>query len=572
MATSSPATLTFREWLAKFPRVPDSNGQLRSLLVYPALDGFVDAYDARDPLTGLSRFTELGLFLIKKAGKSTMAGALVDYELVAGTEPDREIIIVASDLAQSKDIVFASAVRFVRRHPWLSKHVKVLSRELVYRQTVTDPRTGGRHVQEHVARAVPARDARSLHGVNPCLVVIDEAWAQNDYAVIEALAPSPTRRVSRTVYCTYAGLRSSMHAGNPLWDLWQRWQRGDDPGLHVTYVGGPEGWRSVPWIKPSFIESQRRKFAAVPSKFRRLWLNEWTVDDTGSFLTGEEIAAAVDDTLIEPERGEAGIAYTVGVDLGLTHDWSAVVVSHVATDHRLVVDAVRFWRGTRQRPVSIAAVEEELVAISKRFRIARTVMDMWQSAYLRDRLEQRGVPNCFMVAVDPSRLDRMATLLKRTFSARQIRLPRHPQLVEQLETIVGAEQKRRDLVRFTSGAGQEAGRHDDIVVALCLSMESQTQDIGRAQLPQAFNSCYRASSVPMDMLKCYLFGGSMPGVGGDPSCKACPGHRYVKEHYAKFVEGGGEAIGLRRYRQLQVLDNDWVSVVLANRDGELMGL
>jgi hypothetical protein len=559
---ATPARLSTPEFFAKFLRVPDG-GRLLSLQLHAAQLAALDAWDLLDPQTGLPVYDAHLWAWIKKAGKSATAGGLVLKELVDGIGEDREIIIVASDFEQSKNVTFASAVRYVRRHAWLTKRIRLLGHELIYGQTVTDPRTGGRHLQEHIVREVPARDARSLHGVNPVLVVVDEAWAQNDYGVLEALAPSPTRRVSRTLFCSYAGLRSQMREGNPLWDLWQRWKAATDPRLFVSYIGGPDGWRSIPWIKPSFIESQRRKFASVPSKYRRLWENQWASGDEGSFLSGEEIHAAIDPELSEPAHGLPGIAYTLGVDLGLTFDWSALVLTHISSDHKLTVDAVRFWRGTRSRPVSIMAVEDEIVALSKRFHIGRVVLDQWQAAQLSERLGQRGVRDVFTVAVDPSRLDRLATLLKRSFSARQIRIPRHPELLEQLETIISIEQKRRDLVRFTSGAGQDAGGHDDIVIALALAMEPQSHDIGRAALPATFNQCYRAASVrSFSPLQCFLVGGSeanyIPPGNSDPSCAACPGWIYARQAFRDYKDRGGENIDIRTWRRRFVIDNEFV--------------
>lgn len=349
-----PPPLSTRALFDKFLRVPEG-GRLVRVRLYPEQERVLDAWDALDPLTGLPLYPEVALLWMKKAGKSTIGAGLVLAELVAGTDPDREIIVVASDFAQSKDIVFASAVRFVRRDPWLTKHVRVLNSELVYKQTITDHATGGRHTEDHIVRAVPSRDARSLHGANQTLTCFDEFHSANDYATVEALAPSPTRRCSRTLYTTYVGLRSQQREGVPIWDLWHRWQEGTSPSLFVSYIGGPDGWKLVPWIKPSFIETQRKRFAAVPSKFKRLWQNEWSAGDEGSFLTGEEIHSAIDLTLGEPAQGTPGISYTIGVDLGLTFDWSAVVLSHIGHDHKLVVDAVRYWRGTRARPVSIVS-------------------------------------------------------------------------------------------------------------------------------------------------------------------------------------------------------------------------
>lgn len=570
--SSEPSPLLTRAFFDRFLRVPDG-GRFVPMSLHPEQLRVLTLWDELDE-DGRPRYDEACLFWAKKCGKSSTGAGLVLAGLVAGQgAADREIILTASDLQQSKDIVFATCVRFVRRNAWLSKHVRILSHELLYKQTIIDPATGGRHVQEHVARSVPGRDARSQHGADPWLVVFDELHTQSDYSMLEALAASPARSSSRRLFLSYAGLRHQRHEGIPIHDYWNRAKAGTDPRLLASFIEGEQGWRSIPWITERFIEGQRRQFAAVPSKFRRLWLNEWTSDDTGTFLTGEEIAAAIDPTLTEPERGEPGISYFLGCDLGLTFDWSALCLTHVGSDHKLIVDAVRFWRGTRQRPVQLSIIEDEIIALSHRFKIARCVLDLWQSHYLSERLTIRGLINNFTVAVDPHRLDSMATALKRVLAARQIRIPKHPpELTEQLETITGVEQKRRDLIRFTSGSGSDAGKHDDIIVSLGLSMESQTEQIGRAQLPLNFTQCYRAGTVKMDICSCYLFNGPMPAVSGDLSCQACPGHRYVKEQYRKHLEAGGEAVGIRSYRQAHVLDNQWVAVVRANRDVQWMGL
>jgi hypothetical protein len=248
-------------------RIPDTHTrQLVPLKLHAEQARVVAAWDARGD-DGLPLYDEYALLWIKKAAKSTTAAGLVLAELVGGPESDREITIVASDFAQSKDVTFAAACRFVRRHPWLSKHIKVTTNSLVYRETCTDARTGGRHVEEHIVRAVPARDAKSLHGGNDTLTVFDEYWTQADYGLVEALARSSARRCPRIIEATYAGLKSMARPSVPAFDLWQRWQRGDDPRLFVSFIGGPDGWRLVPWITERLIESERRRFAAVPSKF-----------------------------------------------------------------------------------------------------------------------------------------------------------------------------------------------------------------------------------------------------------------------------------------------------------------
>lgn len=217
---------------------PNGAGRLVPMTVYPAIRPLFDAYDARDPLTGLLRFDRLGVLVPKKFGKTAIGGAAALHELVNGTEPDREVIMVASDLEQSRALGFNTAVRFAHRQPWINKHVRVTTNTIVYKEVIVDPVTGGRHVQEHIIRAVPGRDARSLHGVNPSLVIFDEYWTHSDYAVVEALAPSPARKVSRQLFLTYAGLRSQMREGNLLFASIQEW----DSASRVGRSRFPQRW------------------------------------------------------------------------------------------------------------------------------------------------------------------------------------------------------------------------------------------------------------------------------------------------------------------------------------------
>lgn len=547
--------LTARRVFTKLLRVPDPmTRKLAPLVLHPEQERVLDAWDQVEG--GRYVYDELGLLWAKKCGKSTTIAGLVIAELVGGAEPDREIVIVASDWAQSKDITFASAARFARRHPWLTKNLKVGQSEIVYRETITDERTGGKHVEDHIVRAVPARDARSLHGSNASLTVIDELWTQNNYDVIEALARSPARLHPRVLYATYAGLRSMQRVGVPCWDLWQRWKSGDHPGLFVSYIGGEDGWRSIPWISERFLAAERRRFAAVPSKFTRLYLNQWSAGDEGAFLTSDEIADATDATLIEPDCAAPGVQYSVGVDLGLTHDFTGIVVSHVNAVGHLQVDAVRVWRGTKSRPVDLTDVEREIRSLAWRFKCAVHI-DQWQGALMRQRLEQQSV-TARVHTIESAKLDGYASLVKSLFVARQIKIPAEPTLIEQLETLEGEEQKRRDRVRFTA-RGQA---HDDLVVALCLSTESfvhwKAQDgrvsvgytgLGRPVVAE-IDTCRAAEMVRAQT--CPLYDAPSAHVG----CAKCPAYTSAVERYEAYLaEPGAEFLTLRAFVTLYMRPN-----------------
>lgn len=100
------------------------------------------------------------------------------------------------------------------------------------------------------------------------------------------------------------------------------------------------------------------------------------------------------------------------------------------------------------------------------------------------------------VAVTPAILDAMATSLKGAFPTRLVRIPNHPELVEQLENLQGVEQRRRDLVRFEAGKGAGAAGHHDLVFALSLSAEHHETRVGRTVLTASFRSCNHAALVP----------------------------------------------------------------------------
>jgi phage terminase large subunit-like protein len=536
--------LTARQLFEQVLRVPQRGRRtLGPLTLHAEQARLIDAWDAVDA-DGRPIYDELFCYWQKKTGKSTTTGGLVLHELIAGRESDREILLVSSDLDQSKDITFASVVRFVDRHPWLRQHVTCGRTEVRFKETLIDPQTGGRHIEEHLIRAIPARDAKSLHGSNATLTTFDEYWTQSGYDVVEALGRSPARQHPRVLYASYAGLRSSQHAGNPLWDLHQRWKRGDDPRLFVSYIGGSDGWRSVPWLTEAFMEQERRRFEAVPSKFRRLYQNEWASSDEGTFLTASEIADATDAALpVEPIR-QLGMTYSIGGDLGLTHDLTAIALSHVDLAGRVVVDAVRSWQGTRATPVDLIAVEAVLADWARRFDAA-IHLDQWQGAFLAQRLQASGV-RVTTHTIETARLDNYASLLKTLFKNRYVRIPGHPTLIEQLETIEGEELARRDRVRFTSGPGG----HDDLVMAICLSVESfvrelrgpdntmqlafESRTIGRQRM-EDITSCRAWVMNPRSHGQCPLINNGSANTG----CAKCAAFASTERAHQEYLAGGG---------------------------------
>ena len=166
--------------------------------------------------------------------------------------------------------------------------------------------------------------------------------------------------------------------------------------------------------------------------------------------------------------------------------------------------------------------------------------------------------------ITSQKLDELATTLKKVFSHRQIRLPRHRELVEQLETLELVE-RRRDLVQFQP----THGRHDDLPFALALAVSSVSRDVGRVTLPATFNACYReqSSSGSFWADSCFLLGGpSAPYIpSGDPSCTACPGWQGLKAARQRHRETGGEPCDLRTFVAYFIQPNAFQNRMWARR-------
>lgn len=562
--------LTLRQFIKTFIRVPDDAGALVPLRFHPAQEQVIAAVDRHDPVTGRRPYRTVLISWPKKAGKSTTAAAIALWELFADTAngPDREIIIIASDLAQSRDVVFQQCVRMVERDARLSRLAKITQTEITFREKVKDPQTGGTYTQAHVIRAVPV-DVRGTHGLAPALVCADEVHGWGDdlgYEILEALAPPPTRPNPLWVFSSYAGLRSAARPGSLWYDYWTRGQAQTDPAMFASILTGPDAWKSIPWITQDWVDGMRRSFEMCPSKFTRLVENSWAQSEH-SLITTQELQDAMVH-LDEPEYGERGQVYAMGIDLGLTHDATAICVLHVdAISGKATVDVMRSYQGTPDQPVSLMAVEDEVVSLFRRFRPKRIVADQWQAAHLIERCRHRGVENMRAATIEPAKLDLLTTMLKDLFAKRAIAIPaRELDLREQLEWLeveeAGGRGRRRDRIKFLPGGKTGPGAHDDLVVAMMLAAEVLQGEAGRWVLPP-MRTCYRAQNQGGSP-SCYLIhaGGGYYPPGNDPDCSQCAGHVGLQRIYHGYLARGGVPYegGIRHFYRERVKPNDYVSL------------
>ena len=132
---------------------------------------------------------------------------------------------------------------------------------------------------------------------------------------------------------------------------------------------------------------------------------------------------------------------------------------------KLRVVHVQSWKPRPGLRVSVEAVEDAILKVHRRFRLALLAYDPWQSEYLAERLRKQKI--CTReVNFTPSNLQAMATVTIEAFSERMIELYSHDELLSDLRSLRVVEKSygwRLDPVRDGSG-------HGDRAVALSLAL------------------------------------------------------------------------------------------------------
>ena len=151
-----------------------------------------------------------------------------------------------------------------------------------------------------------------------------------------------------------------------------------------AYLYAPEGIQAS-WLTDEWVEQMRSTLP--PEVFMRLIENKWT-EGSGSFITRAMLDSCVDPEWLPQLLGSDTSRYVAALDLGLVHDKTALAICHFE-DGGPVLDYLGVWEGSQSTPVSIAAVEDELLQISNRFRLRKLLVDPWQMQASIQRLKGR---------------------------------------------------------------------------------------------------------------------------------------------------------------------------------------
>ena len=251
--------------------------------------------------------------------------------------------------------------------------------------------------QGSIIQAIPF-DYRGAAGGNYDCVIFDELWAYNtelhrrefDELIIPPQKPEGVRWIT-----SYAGWEGESLLLRELWNKVLSGERigGELPLYQVpeaSLVGfidtGEASWRM--WNTPEYMRQVRE--SERPNTFRRLWLNEWTANES-EFITREAWQACYSPDVIPGKR-----KMVLGADASTSRDYTALVgVAHSGGVSDVCL--VRVWKPTKGVLRSKATIDlsetigKEILSLHKAGLVEAVYYDPYQLHSIALDLTRAGV-------------------------------------------------------------------------------------------------------------------------------------------------------------------------------------
>jgi hypothetical protein len=261
------------------------------------------------------------------------------------------------------------------------------------------------------------------------------------------------------------------------------------PNAKVTFVStpGPRGTlfeelvekpgpgvlvaRAPTWLVNPRIT--REKCLELAGGDSRVFATEYEASRFGAlrehFVDEDAVQACVDPPVCS--RGPRAGDFVLGVDLGLVHDASAIVVCStffveprpgVLPVRHVVVEHAEQHRGTRLQPLSMPGLLDRIASVSRAYGRALVRADMHYGIELERGLRERGV-RVELVSMQPAAQHIRWQMVSQLVQGKRLHLPDHADLLKQLGGL--------RVTQLRSGAHKVEGKRDDLADALALGVE-----------------------------------------------------------------------------------------------------
>jgi phage terminase large subunit-like protein len=376
----------------------------------------------------------------------------------------------------------------LRLNSWLADILTVQATKVINKHT-------GSEVE------ILSSDAASSYGHLIDFAVLDEIthWKSRD--LFDSLFSATAKRN----HCLLLAISNAGWKDTWQWELRENIRT--DPNWRFSRLDGPQ----ASWQSQAALAEQKR---ILPDKvYQRLWLNQWS-DGSGDALDSDLIEAAVRQTRA-PSRAEPGWCYVAGLDIGIRHDASALIVvgKHVGhsepiprtkktypagvrsmidlgmleapqdqTEYKhypgtglLKLAAVKIWTPQNGEPVRFDEIEREIARLHDLFGLNRLAADPWQCEDLLQRLHYQRNINAVSVPFTGPNLQSMAQVTLDTFREKHIEMFPQDQLVADLKGMKIVEKSYG--WRLVPGSSCDGTPHGDASMALALALHASKEII-----------------------------------------------------------------------------------------------
>ncbi len=367
------------------------------------------------------------ILLPKKAGKSTLLGALALFHLC--TTPDAECVIAAASRDQAA-IMLRQAQGFIRRSTWLQERLHVKQREIAH------VRWGGRV-------RILASDVDTADGVIPTLALVDELHRHKSSDLYGIFRDGLGPRHGQMITISTAGddhesplgqLRAAAYALPGMKrDGAHRWVASESFAMHewaldsdedradvkVVKRANPASWQTV-----EVLEERRTSPSMRPWQWARFACGIWEAGEQG--VISEKEWRACEDTAADIPESTIGVV--IGVDLGWKWDTTAIVPVHADGESFVVGRPVIVTPPRDGTATAEHRIFDPICEMAQSWPEATVVIDPEAGGeQLAQRLEAEGI-RVVTHSQKPSPMALAAQRLSEAISAKRLTHPGEPEL------------------------------------------------------------------------------------------------------------------------------------------------
>lgn len=370
------------------------------------LEFFGEALSVADVEGEEATFSSLALIASRKQGKTTMLAAYALYRFFNDQTQPEILLAAASDKQAGR--LFDACVSFIRKSVELSELVQL--REYIGEIARSD---GGGKIMRM------ANSGDNLAGFNPSLVIADElaSWSKPSQrkAWAQLTTAGGARKNTQVFTITTAGAAEDRESGILGRMIDANESVGDVekmPGLTISRnhaartliynysapTKDPHDTAAMKlanpasWITEEFLARQAANPELSSAEVLQLHGCVW-VAGANVWIQPEWWQAAIERGVRIPD----GARVSLGIDIGLVNDASAVVVAWKRPEDSRIVLEARIWTPKPGQNVRLADVDEFVIECNERFNVSGAFFDPRFYVASSERLdEEHGVPMVVM--------------------------------------------------------------------------------------------------------------------------------------------------------------------------------